>query len=70
MPTQRLPPISEGTYDRAVAADPNQQRCLIENFPVERGIQLAHILPRGVVREEATVSLFVEVRFVLNILPR
>ncbi|KAH6892776.1 hypothetical protein BKA70DRAFT_1440579 [Coprinopsis sp. MPI-PUGE-AT-0042] len=56
MANQRLPPISEGTYLRAAAADPNEQRCLVENFPVERGIQVAHILPRSVVREEATMS--------------
>ncbi|KAH6890706.1 hypothetical protein BKA70DRAFT_1234566 [Coprinopsis sp. MPI-PUGE-AT-0042] len=44
-----LPPISEGSFLRAAEADPNDQRCLIENFPKQRAVQLAHVLPRGLV---------------------
>jgi hypothetical protein len=52
----KLPPISEGTCLRAAEADPNDQRCLIENYPKERAIQLTHILPRSLSENGELVS--------------
>ncbi|KAH6890704.1 hypothetical protein BKA70DRAFT_1572342 [Coprinopsis sp. MPI-PUGE-AT-0042] len=53
----QLPPISEGTYLRAAEADPNKQRCLIENYPKERAIQLTHVLPRSLVKDGDIMSM-------------
>ncbi|KAH6892775.1 hypothetical protein BKA70DRAFT_1233518 [Coprinopsis sp. MPI-PUGE-AT-0042] len=47
----------QSTYLRSAAADPNEQRCLVENYPKERAIQLTHILPRSFVRDGTMMSM-------------
>ena len=43
---QQLKPISTGSRKRAGSADPNERQCLIENFPEEQGVEVAHIFAR------------------------
>ncbi|KAH6867434.1 hypothetical protein BKA70DRAFT_1494232 [Coprinopsis sp. MPI-PUGE-AT-0042] len=51
-----VPNITEGSLTRAAAADPNGQRCLIENCSKMRAVQLAHVLPRSLSGDDSLMS--------------
>lgn len=51
-------PISTAAARRAEQADANGGRCLVENCPRERAVEMAYIYDRENYRDTTTVSLF------------
>lgn len=46
MSLNHIKPITKAAQQRAKAADPNGQRCLIENYSKNRAVHLAHVVFR------------------------
>jgi hypothetical protein len=65
---QQLKPVSAGSRKRAGAADPNEQRCLIENFPKVRGVEVAHIFERENSRNSTLVGNLATLQWIPSIL--
>lgn len=53
---QTVKPISDAAKRRAEQADPNRQRCLVENCPKERAVELAYVFDRERSADPSMVS--------------